>query len=48
MLPDRDPLKRTQTAHVNFSSRKTAVQASFISGQVYGLIFDVKLAVPVE
>ncbi|KAF3052947.1 hypothetical protein E8E11_003933 [Didymella keratinophila] len=48
MLPDRDPLKRTQTAHVDFSSRKLAVQASFISGQVYGLIFDVKLSVPVE
>ncbi|KAF3038855.1 hypothetical protein E8E12_008335 [Didymella heteroderae] len=48
MLPDRDPLKRTRTAHVDFASRKTAVQASYISGQVYGLIFDVKLAVPVE
>ncbi|KAJ4411128.1 hypothetical protein N0V91_001501 [Didymella pomorum] len=48
VLPDRDPLKRTQTAHVDFSSRETAVQASFTSGQVYGLIFDVKLAVPLE
>ncbi|KAJ4380150.1 hypothetical protein N0V86_004459 [Didymella sp. IMI 355093] len=47
LLPERDPLKRTQTAHVDFASRKTAVQASYMSGQVYGLIFDVKLAVPV-
>lgn len=48
MLPDRDALKRTQTAYVDFCSRKSAVQASFLSSQIYGLIFDVKLAVPVD
>jgi hypothetical protein len=48
LLLERDPFKRTQTAHVDFSSRKTAVQASYMSGQVYGLIFDVRLAVPVK
>ena len=47
-LPDRDPLKRTQTAHIDMSSRKAAIQASYITGHVYGLIFDVKLAVERE
>ncbi|KAF1929548.1 uncharacterized protein M421DRAFT_31736, partial [Didymella exigua CBS 183.55] len=43
-LPDRHLLKRTQTAHVDFCCRESAVQASYVSGQVYGLIFDVRLA----
>lgn len=47
-LPDRDPMRRTHTAHVDFSSRKAAVEASFIAGQVYGLIFSVELALPME
>jgi hypothetical protein len=45
LLPDRDSLKRTQTAYIDMSSRKAAIQASYTTGEVYGLIFDVKLAV---
>ena len=47
-LKDRHPLKRTQTAHVDMSSRKAAIRASYVMGQVYGLIFHVKLAVETE
>lgn len=47
-LPDRDALKRTRTAHVELSSRNAAIGASYITGQVYGLKFDVVLAVELE
>ena len=45
LLPERDPLKRTQTAYIDMSSRKAVIQASYTTGEVYGLIFNVKLAV---
>lgn len=45
LLPDRDPLKRTQTAYIDMASRKAAIQAAYTTGEIYGLIFEVKLAV---
>ncbi|KAF9692623.1 hypothetical protein EKO04_009519 [Ascochyta lentis] len=45
LLSDRDPLRRTQTAHVDMSSREAAVQASYLTGHIYGLIVHIKLAV---
>ncbi|KAJ4321764.1 hypothetical protein N0V94_002731 [Neodidymelliopsis sp. IMI 364377] len=44
-LPDRDPLRRTQTAHIDMSSKETAMRASYLTGAVYGLIVDIRLAV---
>ncbi len=45
LLPDRDPLNRTQTATINIFNGKTAIQVSYNTDKVYGFIFDVKLAV---
>jgi hypothetical protein len=46
ILPGRDPIKRTQVAHVDFSTRDAAIRASFSIGNIFGLIPDLKLAVP--
>jgi hypothetical protein len=45
LLPERDPVKRTRTAHVDMDSRKATVHASYEVGGIYGLVAKIKLAV---
>lgn len=48
ILPERDPMLGTKTAHIEMSSRKAALQASHATGSMYGLIYKVRLAVEHE
>jgi hypothetical protein len=45
LLPERDPVKRTRTAHVDMDSRWAAVRASYEVGGIYGLVIKIQLAV---
>jgi hypothetical protein len=45
ILPDRDLVKRTQTAHVDMYSREAAIRASYMTGSIFGLVLDIRLAV---
>jgi hypothetical protein len=45
LLPERDPVKRIKVAHVDMVSRKHAVRASYTTGNIFGLLLNIKLAV---
>ncbi|KAH7391942.1 hypothetical protein BKA66DRAFT_568348 [Pyrenochaeta sp. MPI-SDFR-AT-0127] len=45
ILDERDPINGTQIAYVNMQERKSAIEASFINGQVFGLKVNIELAV---
>ncbi|KAH4005146.1 hypothetical protein HBI13_024800 [Parastagonospora nodorum] len=45
MLPGRDPVKRTKVAHMDMVSRHYAIQASFMTGSIFGLMLKIELAV---
>jgi len=47
-LPERDAVKRTQTAYVDMCTRDAAVQASYSVGSIFGLQLAIQLAVPRE
>ncbi|KAJ4301058.1 hypothetical protein N0V90_003148 [Kalmusia sp. IMI 367209] len=48
LLEVRDPVKRTQTAHIDMQTRHAARQASFTMGSIYGLMVKVHLATEKE
>jgi hypothetical protein len=48
MLPDRDPVKRTKVAHIDMYIREAAIRASFMTGGIFGLLLDLKLAIAKE
>ncbi|KAI2479513.1 RNA-binding protein [Pyrenophora tritici-repentis] len=43
--PERDPVKRTRTAHVDMTTRSSAVRASYEVGGIFGLVVKIRLAV---
>ncbi|KAH8731331.1 hypothetical protein GQ44DRAFT_698563 [Phaeosphaeriaceae sp. PMI808] len=45
ILPSRDPISRTQIAHVDMSTRSIALEASYMTNNIFGLIPKIKLAV---
>ncbi|KAF2134199.1 hypothetical protein P153DRAFT_106817 [Dothidotthia symphoricarpi CBS 119687] len=45
LLKQRDPIKRTQMAHIDFWKRKAAVEASFKIADIFGLCVNTRLAV---
>jgi hypothetical protein len=48
MLPGRDPIKRTQVAHIDLVTRTAAKHASYMFGYVFGLMLHIMLAVEDE
>lgn len=48
MLPERDPIKRIKVAHIDFYTRETAIRASYLTGDIFGLLLDIKLIVENE
>ncbi|KAF2832152.1 hypothetical protein CC86DRAFT_462519 [Ophiobolus disseminans] len=48
ILSGRDPAKRTQIAHVDMVTREAAVKASYMTGSIFGLMLDIRLAVEQE
>ncbi|KAF1845644.1 uncharacterized protein K460DRAFT_112107 [Cucurbitaria berberidis CBS 394.84] len=45
LLNERDPIRRTRIAHVDFSTRMAAVRASYLVGHIFGLCLDIRLAI---
>ncbi|CAE7201543.1 RNA-binding protein [Pyrenophora teres f. teres] len=43
--PERDQVKRTRTAHVDMTTRSSAVRASYEVGGIFGLMVKIRLAV---
>ncbi|KAF1943473.1 hypothetical protein EJ02DRAFT_421315 [Clathrospora elynae] len=48
LMNERDPIKRTKTAHVDMYTRKPAVRASYEVGAIFGLTLNIRLAVEHE
>jgi len=45
MLPGRHPVKRTKVAHMDMVSRQYAIEVSFMTGSIFGLMLKMELAV---
>jgi hypothetical protein len=45
LLPERDSVKRTRVAHIDMLTREAAIRASYMSGSIFGLVLDIKLAI---
>jgi hypothetical protein len=48
VLPVRDPVKRTKAAYIDMVTRAAAIRASYMTGDIFGLLLDIKLAVEDE
>jgi hypothetical protein len=48
LLPQRDPIKGTKVAHIDMVTRHYAVRASYMTGYIFGLLVDIKLAIEKE
>lgn len=48
LLPERDEIKGTKTAHMDMSTRQAAIRASHMTGGIFGLLLKLELVVEQE